>query len=497
MDWFLHKNIDSSLDVIAADYDENIRRILSERRDEILPVGLLPFSSKGEIAKKARELTDDIKDLIDLHEATLEQLWESLCKYIQQPVCKVPDLSRISLYKAIKKILTKSVKRATFVFQSIVKICHTYVDYQYTDWLKDIRLKNNSGFYEHALEISTYPRSNYRKQYNRTAGYLARSTGMTSLALKDGLEAYFVTITLKRELHRNSKNWDGTTPEQAAKKITSSYSALYQRLRNNNINLESIRIVESDKGGTPHLHLMVLTDTPDKVESAIRKQFVTTDGLSEKKGIYFKKVRSVKATIRYLLKSFWGPYHFRDGNDDELIAWSKSLGVRRFAITSFMRKYPTVELWDDARKGRAAIENCSSPLVISYGELRDGESYVESSNTRYIDLYDVTLNVNLSLNKIATDGDYAQFTRIFSTVTKTRKRPAVQRREGLSTISSLDETELRTISQDSVFINHNVLSNIRDIKDFWWLLRRKLRKKTERQCKSDIFMKEFFDSAMI
>lgn len=465
---------------------------ISKRRKEIFPLGLGPFSSANDVAKKTTELLRDIDNLVEINKEPIEKVWSSLCEKLGSKAL-LPQKKKTK--KTIKRLLFKAVDKSGFIYQSIIGFRSSdnsdsdkYISDDYYN-----HLKSRDGFYSEYL----YSISQNKKKYGQACNYYTRACGISSLAQKDGLLPFCLTATLAPHFHRSSPEWDGSTPEQLKSLITEALEFLYQSLRNNNVRCEYIRMIEPDESGTPHLQATVFTDDPVKFRELVERAFnqITDPGPH---GIYFEKTDNAYRTILYTLKTAWP-------GDERIEVWKKQVG-RCFGTASLARSLPSIGLFDAFRKGKynaknelEAIERFSSKLKMTYIDEPDGETSVCLAGDYYVDIDDAVADTYSKLRVSAMEGDYADFTRIFNATTRDLI-PRRHTKQGLDTAGSLGSreikaiTELRTIRQVIDLFD----DKIRDIEDNNWLLRnkwigKKSPEKINAEKKRDKFLKGFAD----
>ena len=450
--------------------DTCLHQHLSNENNQLI-AGLPVYASLDVITQRATEIADDMIDLINVNKVATEVIWVDFCCLIDKKPGITPQSPR-KLKKRVREELLKAVKLLTFRQQASDSIPNKYVSDRFASWLSTLSKKGYS-YYENAL----FSHAKYRRQSQATSQKLARASGLASLAMKDDLKPYFFTITLDSQYHRNSHKWNGMTADESAKLLNKTHEVFNDMLRNNKIKCEEIKIIEACEDGTPHMQGLIFTDSPDRCLSLIKKAFVDKAGVAIEDGIYFERARNVKRCIHYLLKTFWGPLKYQNDGDDEMIAWADNLSVRRFSLSSRMRKLAPVYLWEQGRKGQVWIQSSASAISINIDINNDGEvTYRAGHNFSGYCLGDVNSEVNNALNDSAFEGDFANFTRIYNDVTNTRKIPQAYKNKGIETISVLDEkelTELRTISQDRgvlSMLKSTVFKKIIDYEDHNYLL---------------------------
>lgn len=467
---------------------KRIDKEISKRRKEIFPLGLGPFSSANDVAKKTSEILRDIDNLVETNKEPIEKVWSSLCQKIGSKA-RLPAKKKIK--KTLKRLLFKVVDKSGFIYQSIIGLSNSdkYISDDYYN-----QLKSKNGFYSEYL----YSISQNKKKHGQACSYLTRACGISSLAQKDGLPPYCLTITLDSRFHRSSPEWDGSTPPQSKSLFTDATGDLYQSLRNNKVRCEYIWMIEPDESGTPHFQATVFTDDPVKFRELVERAFndITDPGPH---GIYFEETDNAYRNILYTLKTAWP-------GDERMEAWKRQVGGRCFGTASLARSLPTKGLFDAFRKDKynaknelEAIDRFNSKLKMTYIDEHGGETSICLAGDYYVDIDDAITDTHSKLRVSALEGDYANFTRIFNATTRDLI-PRRHTKQGLDTAGSLGSreikaiTELRTIRQVIDLFD----DKIRDIEDNNWLLRNKwIGKKSPEKIKAekerDKFLKGFAD----
>ena len=113
---------------------------------------------------------------------------------------------------------------------------------------------------------------------NRRNELMCRVFGFENIANELGHAADFLTLTCPSRMHaRLSKSgnenpkYDGTTPNQAQKYLTTVWSRIRAKLKREAIEIYGFRVAEPHQDGTPHWHLLVFTH-PNNLK-AIRDSF--------------------------------------------------------------------------------------------------------------------------------------------------------------------------------------------------------------------------------
>lgn len=436
----------------------------------------------------ANKIYDDIHYLVKVDGLNYDDVIGHLHTKFEKPISSIPSLKQLRPH--IKRLLrtaadyTSIVHNATLIQESDAG--------DYLGWVATSTERVAGYSFYH----NVYAASQSKKQYSRASCYLARTIGIASLAMKDGLDPFFVTITLPSQYHVSSLNWNNVTPDESAKLLTERWAQFNTWLRNNKIRIEWFRGIETHGDGTPHMHITLFTDEQERVEEALQNFFYFPDG--PQRAVHFKHSRNVKACLRYMVKTFWGPHKYQNKPARTVAIWSQKLKARRIAFGSRMRKLLPLKIWNPARKGIRAIQHSSFPTVLRYQTHPDGTEQIFVAGKGYSSLDDAYADINHALHRAAIDGDYASAQRLYQSITATTLLSPNTQRLGPSAMASLGETELRTISQDE-YLNLDTLKSLMaktwDFEDVKWLLRKRLRPRmTAERIKSLKFLKKFENS---
>lgn len=491
---------------LQIEFDAHTIALLIKRND-LKPGGLFPGADYNEIMRVAKQTRNDFKYLYQKDQLKYRELWHSFCESVYQPHSSPPEPSQ--LYLRIRNMLFNAVEQANFIFDALVDPCiKNYVGDTFLELCKKMLRDDASSysFYGYA-----YSKSSSKKQYQTACRYLAMDMGLASVALKDGLEPFFATATLPSQYHKSCAYWNGATPDQSAKLLKAKQRKLDEWARKRRIRYERIWSLEAQGDGTPHIHVLIFTDQPEIVEAKFRAIFADDVSAPGGCGIDFKKARNVKACVRYINKTHYGPHKFHSDKAARLVAWSRNIRGKRRGKGSTVRYLLPVKIWEDARRGRTAIEAGTRQLVIDLAESNDGTSYVTLAGGQYAvdsdaitdlldeEKYRVRLHknkkvreqvtsqsllyaqaneaitfLNQTLHKAAAEGDYAQAQRLYESATNARKISPLERREGPSVMAWAGAAQIATISKYKSGKSRKIqklLAESWDVEDTKWLLR--------------------------
>ncbi len=219
------------------------------------------------------------------------------------------------------------------------------------EYLTSISAVNEEGTKLNLLEVAEHSLSNPR---NRRAELMTIISGFENYADDKGYVGVFITITCPSRMHAapnklgkvNSK-YDGTSPKQAQKYLTTSWSRMRAKLKRENIKFFGTRIVEPQHDGTPHWHILFFVD-PNKCNQLlnIMRHYALQENGSEKgakkhrfvsKMIDKKKGSAAGYIAKYVSKNIDG-YGLTEGIYGEspydtagkVEAWASLWGIRQF-----------------------------------------------------------------------------------------------------------------------------------------------------------------------
>ena len=210
---------------------------------------------------------------------------------------------------------------------------------------------------------------------NRRNELMCRVFGFENIANELGHAADFLTLTCPSRMHaRLSKSgnanpkYDGTTPKQAQKYLTTIWSRIRAKGKRDGIEMYGFRVAEPHQDGTPHWHLLVFTD-PNNLK-AIRDTFshyaLEEDGHEVgalEHRFTFKPIDKTKGSAigyiaKYISKNIDGYAIDKDelGVDakdsaERVTAWASTWGIRQFQQFGGA----PVTIWRELRKAKACI----------------------------------------------------------------------------------------------------------------------------------------------
>ncbi len=379
---------------LSAGFPQHIKHLLSKRKRELFPGLLEPFASKQDIYRKAGQLADEWRLILSEKgsKRVVGGLWNDFCRIHNLGSLKMPALNKLGYPGYWHGVLRRKLRKASFIYSLLAEGADQYVPISYLKYALSLRRR---GVYLTRYGELTYSQAQAYRQYMRCCQYYARSLGVADLAEKRGLSPYAISITPMPKYQMHGSHWEGETPEQVSSLLTQAYRKFTDSMRHAGIDLDCIRVVEPQESGTPHLHLLLFTNDIAKVMPALKDAFMNKVEVSGSTGIHCQNAYDVGGEIRYMLKTLWGKLKYDAEYADEIMAWGEEGAHRRFGITSTTHKFPSVEIWELARKGKFQVEHhkiCSKHLR---EDVRINEAKINTTNDR--------------MNAAAKSGDYAAF----------------------------------------------------------------------------------------
>ena len=439
----LEPKISNLLDPLLRNKPRHIRDALRDHAKDLFPGLLKPFSDKSTIYKQRKRIAENLRHLADTG-VDIAEVWKSFCELWNLPEgMKQPRPWNIFSYRYWFQTLRRLIKKATFIYSAIAKPTDTYVSEEYLRYSLELyhdytlKLINKEG--ESGLKYSYWQ---MRKQHMLASSYKVRSEGIASLALNRGLSAYHLTITPLPEYNMHSSAWRGATPGGTSIKLNRAYRKLRDALKYRGYDVDILKFVEFMKSGTPHFHLLLFCNPIhiDIITSIFRKIFID-EGIVGTDGIVIKYVADdeVSNVINYLMKTLWGGLKFQNELENEIQAIGEFGTSRRFSTTSTLHKFPSLELWNKARKGRASL------ISLYKDKLRKDVKGKRGAVAK----------ADMALNEAARRRDYADFVREFWNATASDEIIKANKIKSVDTASSTAIPQLRLYNQDNLSIRSN------------------------------------------
>lgn len=210
---------------------------------------------------------------------------------------------------------------------------------------------------------------------NRRNELMCRVFGFETIANDLSHAADFLTLTCPSRMHarlsksgKENPKYDGTTPYQAQKHLTTVWSRIRAKLKRDGIEMYGFRVAEPHNDGTPHWHLLVFTakDNIQKIRDTFSHYALEEDGDEEgakEHRFTFKPIDKTKGSAigyiaKYISKNIDGYAIDKDENGldaknsaDRVTAWSSTWGIRQFQQFGGA----PVTIWRELRRTTAEI----------------------------------------------------------------------------------------------------------------------------------------------
>ena len=203
----------------------------------------------------------------------------------------------------------------------------------------------------------------------RRAELMTRIKGFEVVAQQMGHVGEFYTITTPSRMHarlkkgRANPKYDGTTPDQAHKHLTTMFERIRAKLSREGLTIYGIRVVEPNHDGTPHWHLLIFMEpeirnyvrsifsdyalSVDGNEAGAKKHRFTAVAIDSNKG------SAAGYVAKYVAKNIDGEDLEKDlyGNDAKQSAkgidsWASTYNIRQFQFIGS----PSVTVWRELRR---------------------------------------------------------------------------------------------------------------------------------------------------
>lgn len=189
---------------------------------------------------------------------------------------------------------------------------------------------------------------------NRRNELMCRVCGFETIANDLDHVADFMTLSCPSRMHarhnksgKNNVKYDGTTPPQAQKHLTTTWSRIRAKLKRDGVEMYGFRIAEPHHDGTPHWHLLVFYDQSNmqKIREVFAHYALQVDGDekgAKKHRFKFEAIDKTKGSAigyiaKYISKNIDGYAIDKDENGldaknsaDRVTAWASTWGIRQF-----------------------------------------------------------------------------------------------------------------------------------------------------------------------
>lgn len=391
-------------------------------------------STADDVVNAISDLLIQASALNDHHKFSDDEIFSKLCELYDIP----GKITAKNFTKRLKRYFNKLINKASVLFQYVNKepIFHC-VSQNHVERTKALK----GRFYEEFL----YDYSAKKKNHAEAARHLSEALGLASLALKDGLKGYFLTVTLKGEKHYCSgSRWDGTSPAAGASILSKAMSSVRTKASKIGLKLEYFRTINPhEKDGAAHLHSCLFTDDQDRLIGFIKAAFPENIA-----SIDIDEIRNINEAVLYTVKEQWD-LTTKDGEKRTLAR--KSFGVRTFSKSSNVRRMAPVSLVEACRKGKFTSKR-DQAAINSYRSLLPQE------------LYSYSL---LALARSAQTYDYADCTRIYSLFTHTRNSSPTHTSLDINTSASTDTSTLNWLYQSRDLLQTSSQGGETKMKKLW------------------------------
>jgi len=281
----------------------------------------------------------------------------------------------------------RQAKRQWVVVEQILRECgqvHRFASPYASNWAlrkEEQKQENNKAFLEsweatndkgQAYTLDQLSKLGVSNPNHRFAEMAVRSRGLEEVAVENGHEGWFLTLTCPSKYHpysnsrRNPKYWLAGCP--TVKDAHNQLNRVWQLFRtwcnNNDIAFYGLRTVEPHHDGTPHWHLLLYID-PKHAEpflEAFERYALSEDG-KEKGAIKYRfkalKIDPSKGSatgyiIKYIAKNIHGKNvdtdheTGRSGTDaaKRIVAWARLNRIRQFQFIGGA----SVTVWRELRR---------------------------------------------------------------------------------------------------------------------------------------------------
>lgn len=208
---------------------------------------------------------------------------------------------------------------------------------------------------------------------NRRNELMCRVCGFETIANDLGHIADFLTLSCPSRMHprhnksgKNNVKYDGTTPSQAQKYLTTTWARIRAQLKRDGLEIYGFRIAEPHHDGTPHWHLLVFYDKSNmqKIRDIFIYYALQVDGDEKGAKKHRLKVEPIDKTkgsaigyiAKYISKNIDGYAIDKDENGldaknsaDRVTAWASTWGIRQFQQFGGV----PVTIWRELRRATA------------------------------------------------------------------------------------------------------------------------------------------------
>lgn len=172
--------------------------------------------------------------------------------------------------------------------------------------------------YENITKLVDMADASSANPKNRFIELMLRCKGLENIALDDGLDGLFVTLTAPSKYHATSKKYIGCTPKETQAYLVNTWAKIRAELKRKEIVYFGVRVTEPHHDATPHWHMLLFV-TPDNAKqltSIMKNYALEVDGDEEgalKHRFTVEKIDPSKGSAtgyiaKYLSKNINGEY---------------------------------------------------------------------------------------------------------------------------------------------------------------------------------------------
>jgi len=134
--------------------------------------------------------------------------------------------------------------------------------------------------YENITKLVDMADASSSNPKNRFIELMLRCKGLENIALDDGLDGLFVTLTSPSKYHATSDKWNGCTPKQTQAYLVNTWAKIRAELKRKEIVYFGVRVTEPHHDATPHWHMLLFVSPNDanQLTNIMREYALEVDG---------------------------------------------------------------------------------------------------------------------------------------------------------------------------------------------------------------------------
>jgi hypothetical protein len=268
---------------------------------------------------------------------------------------------------------------------------------------------------------------------------MVRCRGLEDIALKEGKEAVFITITAPSKYHKNSHKWNLSSPRDTSDYLCVVWSQIRAQLARLEIDYNGVRVSEPHCDATPHWHVLLFVDAEkrDLLINTCRKYATAEDenelwvswekhqrAVINKKNKHSRKhwysPRFVAEIIdpkkgsatgyiaKYISKNINGSKMNGEIDDEAEIeicesaqrvtAWASLWSIRQFQFFGAA----SVSVWRECRRSKSGFDCCDMEKVRQAADKGDWQEFThQMSETKLVLAYEDAEETN-NYNEVIT-----------------------------------------------------------------------------------------------